>query len=82
MFKVSNLVIVVQFCFKINLEVYNYQFQYFFNIYFSQFWWYFYFLNVRLFFQDDRLYWKVLVSGDDSYFDYVYDQNQKNLGGM
>ena len=33
-------------------------------------------------FQDDRPHWKASASGDDSRFDYVRDQNQKNLGGM
>ncbi|KAB0404927.1 hypothetical protein E2I00_001005, partial [Balaenoptera physalus] len=32
--------------------------------------------------QDDRPHWKASASGDDSHFDYVHDQNQKNLGGM
>ena len=32
-------------------------------------------------FQDDRPHWKASASGDDSHFDYVHDQNQKNLGG-
>lgn len=33
-------------------------------------------------FQDDRSHWKAPASGEDSHFDYVHDQNQKNLGGV
>lgn len=32
-------------------------------------------------FQDDRPHWKTSASGDGSHFDYVQDQNQRNLGG-
>uniref|UniRef100_A0A2K5MS94 Erythrocyte membrane protein band 4.1 like 4B n=1 Tax=Cercocebus atys TaxID=9531 RepID=A0A2K5MS94_CERAT len=67
---------------KTNPEVHNYQPQYHPNIHPSQPRWHPHSPNVRPSFQDDRSHWKASASGDDSHFDYVHDQNQKNLGGM
>ncbi|XP_032096197.1 band 4.1-like protein 4B isoform X5 [Sapajus apella] len=81
-FKASNPVIAAQLCSKTNPEVHNYQPQYHPNIHPSQPRWHPHSPNVRPSFQDDRSHWKASASGDDSHFDYVHDQNQKNLGGM
>lgn len=81
-FKASNPVIAAQLCSKPNPEVHNYQPQYHANIHPGQPRWHPHSPNVRPSFQDDRPHWKASASGDDSHFDYVHDQNQKNLGGM
>uniref|UniRef100_A0A8C0RK02 Band 4.1-like protein 5 n=2 Tax=Canis lupus familiaris TaxID=9615 RepID=A0A8C0RK02_CANLF len=81
-FKASNPVIAAQFCSKTNPEVHNYQPQYHPNIHPSQPRWHPHSPNVRPCFQDDRPHWETSASGGDSHFDYVHDQNQKNLGGM
>lgn len=80
-FKASNPVIAAQFCSKTNPEVHNYQPQYHPNLHPGQPRWHPHSPNVRPSFQDDRPHWKASASGDDSHFDYVHDQNQKNLGG-
>lgn len=81
-FKASNPVIAAQFCSKTNPEVHNYQSQYHPNLHPGQPRWHPHSPNVRPSFQDDRPHWKASASGDDSHFDYVHDQNQKNLGGV
>eukprot|EP00069_Balaena_mysticetus_P006371 bmy_18581T0 len=88
-FKASNPMIAAQFCSKTNPEVHNYQPQYHPNLHPSQPRWHPHSPNIRPSFQDDRPpfqddrpHWKASASGDDSHFDYVHDQNQKNLGGM
>ncbi|XP_036094857.1 band 4.1-like protein 4B isoform X6 [Rousettus aegyptiacus] len=81
-FKASNPVIAAQLCSKTNPEVHNYQPQYHPNIHPSQPRWHPHSPNVRPSFQDDRPHWKASASGDDSHFDYVHNQNQKNLGGV
>ncbi|KAK2493866.1 hypothetical protein MC885_006566 [Smutsia gigantea] len=78
----SNPVIAAQFCSKPNPEVHNYQPQYHPNILPSQPRRHPHSPNVRPSFQDDRPQWKASASGDDSHFDYVHDQNHRNLGGM
>lgn len=81
-FKASNPVIAAQLCSKTNPEVHNYQPQYHPNIHPSQPRWHPHSPNVRPSFQDDRPHWKASASGDDGHFDYVHNQNQKNLGGV
>jgi hypothetical protein len=75
-------VIAAQLCSKTNPEVHNYQPQYHPNVHPSQPRWHPHSPNVRPSFQDDRSHWKASASGDASHFDYVHDQNQKNLGGV
>ncbi|XP_076997569.1 band 4.1-like protein 4B isoform X2 [Tamandua tetradactyla] len=81
-FKASNPVIAAQLCSKTNPEVHNYQPQYHPAIHPSQPRRHPHSPNVGPCFQDDRSLWKAPASGDDSRFDYVHDQNQKNLGGV
>ncbi|XP_052032485.1 band 4.1-like protein 4B isoform X2 [Apodemus sylvaticus] len=89
-FKASNPVIAAQLCSKTNPEVHNYQPQYHPDVHPSQPRWPPHSPNVsnhsickqnKPSFQDDRPHWKASASGDDGHFDYVYDQNQRNLGG-
>ncbi|XP_058528367.1 band 4.1-like protein 4B isoform X1 [Ochotona princeps] len=81
-FKASNPVIAAQLCSKANPDVHNYQPQYHPNLHPSQPRWHPHSPNVRPSLHDDRSHGKAPASGDDSRFDYVHDQNQKNLGGM
>uniref|UniRef100_A0A8C3YS97 Band 4.1-like protein 5 n=1 Tax=Catagonus wagneri TaxID=51154 RepID=A0A8C3YS97_9CETA len=81
-FKASNPVMAAQFCSKTNPEVHNYQSQYHPSLHPGQPRWHPHSPNVRPSFQDDRPHWKAPASGDDGRFDYVHDQNQKNLGGV
>ncbi|NP_062300.2 band 4.1-like protein 4B isoform 1 [Mus musculus] len=89
-FKASNPVIAAQLCSKANPEVHNYQPQYHPDVHPSQPRWRPHSPNVsnhsickqnKPCFQDDRPHWKTSASGDGSHFDYVQDQNQRNLGG-
>ncbi|XP_074137937.1 band 4.1-like protein 4B isoform X1 [Sminthopsis crassicaudata] len=81
-FKANNPVKAAQLCSKNNPEIHNYQMQYHPNIHPGQQQWHPHSPNIRPSFQDDRSHWKPPTSEDDHSLHYIYNQNQKNLGGI